>query len=316
MGIKISQLPLGTAAFDSVVPATNPDNTLTEKITLRDIANLRKDWEIAQFSANSFSATAGHKYVYPPTNALVSEGFDVLDPSSPSNGDWYFLWNQSPQVIRVGGTPIPNNQIVARYYSAETSSWTTQTAAVDLSMFAPVATSGSASDLGTGTLPDQRLSSNIARTADIASAVSSLINSAPDSLNTLQQLADALGSDPNFATTIMNQLADKAPINNPTFTGTVNGITKAMVGLGNVPNVDATARSNHTGTQLANTISDFSDAVGNALLGSITNDVVSAISTTMTAGSNVTISYNGTSDTLTIALSSSLAGVTIDGGSP
>ena len=28
----------------------------------------------------------------------------------------------------------------------------------------------------------------------------------------------------------------KAPLNNPTFTGTVNGITKAMVGLGNVDN--------------------------------------------------------------------------------
>lgn len=37
--------------------------------------------------------------------------------------------------------------------------------------------------------------------------------------------------------------------------------TKADVGLGNVPNTDATARANHTGTQLASTISDFSTAV-------------------------------------------------------
>ena len=36
-----------------------------------------------------------------------------------------------------------------------------------------------------------------------------------------------------------------------------HAVTKAQVGLGSVPNVDATARANHTGTQLAATISDF-----------------------------------------------------------
>jgi hypothetical protein len=39
-------------------------------------------------------------------------------------------------------------------------------------------------------------------------------------------------------------------------TGTIT-LTKSDVGLGNVPNTDATARANHTGTQLASTISDF-----------------------------------------------------------
>lgn len=37
-------------------------------------------------------------------------------------------------------------------------------------------------------------------------------------------------------TSLENAIATKAPINNPTFTGTVSGITKAMVGLGNVDN--------------------------------------------------------------------------------
>jgi Pectate lyase superfamily protein len=37
-------------------------------------------------------------------------------------------------------------------------------------------------------------------------------------------------------------------------------VTKSDVGLGNVPNVDATNRSNHTGTQTASTISDFNTA--------------------------------------------------------
>jgi hypothetical protein len=111
-----------------------------------------------------------------------------------------------------------------------------------------------ASLLTSGTIPDARISSNIARTSDVSSAVAALVNSSPAALDTLGELASALGSDANFSTTVTNSLAAKAPINNPTFTGTVSGVTKAMVGLGNVPNTDATARANHTGTQAWSTI--------------------------------------------------------------
>lgn len=44
-----------------------------------------------------------------------------------------------------------------------------------------------------------------------------------------------------------------------------HGVTKAQVGLGNVPNVDATNRANHTGTQTASTISDFTTAVNSRI---------------------------------------------------
>lgn len=40
-----------------------------------------------------------------------------------------------------------------------------------------------------------------------------------------------------------------------------HNVTKAQVGLGSVPNIDATDRANHTGTQLASTISDFATQV-------------------------------------------------------
>ena len=49
-------------------------------------------------------------------------------------------------------------------------------------------------------------------------------------------------------------LALKAPINNPTFTGTVNGITKAMVGLGNVDNTSDANKTISTLTQAALTL--------------------------------------------------------------
>ncbi len=48
---------------------------------------------------------------------------------------------------------------------------------------------------------------------------------------------------------------DTLPSDNP------HAVTKAQVGLSNVPNVDSTDRANHTGTQLSSTISDFLSAV-------------------------------------------------------
>lgn len=46
----------------------------------------------------------------------------------------------------------------------------------------------------------------------ISTAVSNLVDSAPATLDTLNELAAALGDDANFATTITNSLAEKAPL--------------------------------------------------------------------------------------------------------
>ncbi len=118
-----------------------------------------------------------------------------------------------------------------------------------------------ASLLTSGTISEQRIPNTIARTSDITTAVANVVNAAPAALDTLNELAAALGNDASFATTVTNSLASKAPINSPTFTGTVSGITAAMVGLGNVPNTDATARANHTGTQAISTVSGLQTAL-------------------------------------------------------
>jgi hypothetical protein len=52
-------------------------------------------------------------------------------------------------------------------------------------------------------------------------AIANLVDSAPATLDTLNELAAALGDDPNFATTVTNSIATKAPLASPTFTGTV-----------------------------------------------------------------------------------------------
>jgi hypothetical protein len=76
----------------------------------------------------------------------------------------------------------------------------------------------------------------IATTAFVKAEIATVIDSAPTALDTLNELAAALGDDANYAATITTALGTKAPINSPTFTGTVSGITASMVGLGNVTN--------------------------------------------------------------------------------
>ena len=49
-----------------------------------------------------------------------------------------------------------------------------------------------------------------------------LVDSAPSTLNTLNELAAALGDDPNFATTVTNSIATKLPLAGGTLTGNLN----------------------------------------------------------------------------------------------
>lgn len=59
----------------------------------------------------------------------------------------------------------------------------------------------------------------LATTLFVDNTVRALIGAAPGALDTLVELAAALGNDPNFATTITNALAAKANITSPAFTG-------------------------------------------------------------------------------------------------
>jgi hypothetical protein len=82
-------------------------------------------------------------------------------------------------------------------------------------------------------------------------AVAAVIDSSPSALNTLNELAAAINDDASFASTVTTALGTKAPIDSPTFTGTVNGITKSMVGLSSVDNTSDTNKPISTATQTA-----------------------------------------------------------------
>ena len=102
------------------------------------------------------------------------------------------------------------------------------------------------SSTGNITLDFSSAPSAIANRNYVTDQIANVINNSPAALDTLKELSDALGSDANFSTTITNNLATKAPIDSPTFTGTVT-----------IP-----AGASISGYDL---IADRSDAVSNAI---------------------------------------------------
>jgi hypothetical protein len=127
--------------------------------------------------------------------------------------------------------------------------------------FIPLSEKGEADGVATldanGQVPADQLGNATVDLSDYATetyvdtAVTNLVASAPEALDTLNELAAALGDDASFATTVANSLATKAPLADPTFTGTVSGVTKTHVGLGNVDNTSDADKPVSTAQQTA-----------------------------------------------------------------
>lgn len=128
--------------------------------------------------------------------------------------------------------------------------------------------------------------------AAITAAVNALINGAPGALDALNELAAALGNDPNFATTVTNNLATKAPLVSPALTGTPTAPT--------APTGTATTQLATT-LFVANAVSGLNGGgptytAGTGIAISGTN-VISA-----TGGGGATVPPTGSGDTVTFEI--------------
>ncbi|EOS8151956.1 prophage tail fiber N-terminal domain-containing protein, partial [Escherichia coli] len=65
----------------------------------------------------------------------------------------------------------------------------------------------------TPTPPDDAAGLETANAAFVRKLLAALVDSSPEALDTLNELAAALGNDPNFSTTVINALAGKQPLN-------------------------------------------------------------------------------------------------------
>ena len=115
----------------------------------------------------------------------------------------------------------------------------------------------------------------LANKSYVDTQVSALVDSAPATLNTLNELAAALNDDASFSTTVTNSIATKAPLASP-----------ALTGIPSAP----TASSGTNTTQLATT-AFVQSAVSGA--GSYNNAAVDTHLNTSTASTNEVLSWNG-----------------------
>jgi hypothetical protein len=139
---------------------------------------------------------------------------------------------------------------------------------------------------GTPTAPLATTGTNttqIATTSFVQQELNILTTGAPAALNTLDELAAALGDDSNYAASITTALGLKAPLADPTFTGTVSGITKTMIGLGSVDNTSDTSKPVSTAQQTALDLK--ANLSGPTLTGTTTiNAIADATTTTASRG--------------------------------
>ena len=87
---------------------------------------------------------------------------------------------------------------------------------------------------------------SVASTAFVQQEIASLVDSAPGTLNTLNELAAALGDDANFSTTVTNSIATKAPLATPQFTNRVGiGVAAHATAALNITNTTQHIRLNN-----------------------------------------------------------------------
>ena len=92
---------------------------------------------------------------------------------------------------------------------------------------------------GVPTAPTAAANTNttqIATTAYVQTEITDLIAAAPGALDTLNELATALGNDAAFSTTVTNALATKLPLAGGTMTGAIAMGTNKITGVGNPTN--------------------------------------------------------------------------------
>ena len=132
--------------------------------------------------------------------------------------------------------------------------------------------------------------------SNISTAIANLVDTAPETLDTLNELAFALGDDPNFATTVTNQIAGKA---DAIHTHAISDVTDLQTSLdAKAPLVQAINYQNADYTVQA------SDS-GKILLLDTNCTTLTVPGNLLPDGGRIDIVYNGTA-TLTIAAGAGL----------
>ena len=200
--------------------APSDDNTYARKngawttITIPDTSNLATKTELSSYATLTgaqFTGTIGAPMVAVVDNsdgmraAIQSSNNDILFRTYNAGIDsmTFQVQNSTPLKITEAGI-WENNTLLENKYAKLTD-------LDDLALKAELPSNVSELTNDAGYITNSSLAS-YATQEYVNTQISNLVNSAPEALNTLDELAAALNDDSNFATTVTNQIATKLDI--------------------------------------------------------------------------------------------------------
>jgi hypothetical protein len=212
----------------------------------------------SNYITNFESAVSG---LIPPSNFTSLSGVSgIIVTNSGTN---YFVGLNDPSIQLADITDLSAN---ARTFLLTSSSDNLRTLINDETGSGVLVFNYSPAFSGIPTVPTASSGTNtnqIASTSFVRNEISNLVDSAPSTLDTLNELAAALGDDPNFATTITNTLASKANLSGAIFTGSVT--IPSGTGNFNSLTIDGINVSISGHNHLSNNIIDFNNSVSGLL---------------------------------------------------
>ena len=211
--VQVVRMVLITSSTDNITLKIDPAVVLATRKYVDDKALELKVY-VDDLMAKHLAAVDPHSQ-YAPKNSPTLTGTPKAPTAAEGNNSVQIAntaFVQAAILALIGGAPATLDtlkEIAAAINNDPNFSTTINNA---LALKAPLA---SPALTGTPTAPTAAQTVNntqIATTAFVKSAVAGLVGSSPEALDTLNELAAALGNDPNFATTVMNALAGKQPL--------------------------------------------------------------------------------------------------------
>mgnify|MGYP003132851650 CR=1 FL=1 len=213
--LSVGQIGGGTLPTDVKVADANVDGNLTiENADVTNTAAIAGSKITPAFGAQnlSTSGTAATGALTVTGNIAVSgtvDGRDIATDGTKLDGvEASATADQSAAEIRTLVDSATDSNVFTDADHTKLDSITTSNGVI---VNGVTATTQSASDNST----------KVATTAYTDTAISNLVDSSPGALNTLNELAAAVGDDANFSTTITNSIATKMPLAGGEFTGDV-----------------------------------------------------------------------------------------------
>lgn len=242
------------------------------------------------------------------------------------SGSQYISTNFNNNIYTISATglqPSGNYSIIGHAHtSSEITDFNNSVNGLVSGVYAPLI---SPNFSGIPTVPTATSGTNtnqIASTSFVRNEISNLVNSAPSTLDTLNELATALGNDSNFATTVASGLANKAPLVHSHIIADVSGLqtvldnkqpsgvyasgihihnsnditdfSSSVSGLLPVKNISA-----GSGIGISSVSGDFTVSVTGSF-GLTSEEVDDRVNSLLFAGTGISLDYNDNSNVLTI----------------